>query len=94
MKRCTSCGSVYTHKSIGNEFCAINCFKFYHNDGDIDGSIHQIISKLKDYNDEVPELDTMDKVFTYKEHQALVDQWTQQDRGKCEVYIFPFFTAS
>lgn len=73
MKRCTSCGSVYTHESVGNEFCAINCFKFYHNDGDIDGSIHQIISKLKDYNDEVPELDTMDKVFTYKEHQALVD---------------------
>ena len=71
--RCKCCGSVYTHKSVGNDFCTINCFKFYHNDGNVESAIHQIISKLKDYNDADAELDTMDKVFTYKEHKALVD---------------------
>ena len=73
MERCKCCGSVYTHKSVGNDFCTINCFKFYHNDGNVESAIHNIISKLKDYNDADAELDTMEKVFTYKEHQALVD---------------------
>tara|TARA_R110000824_G_scaffold262608_3_gene451318 strand:- start:120 stop:335 length:216 start_codon:yes stop_codon:yes gene_type:complete len=71
MKRCENCGSVYLHQSVGNDFCTINCFKFYHNDGVVD-SAHQIMSRIRDYN-EVPELDTMEKVFTYKEQQALVD---------------------
>ena len=73
MERCKCCGSVYTHKSVGNDFCTINCFKFHHNRGNVESTIHQIISKLKDYNDADAELDTMEKVFTYKEHQALVD---------------------
>ena len=71
--RCKCCGSVYTHETVGNDFCTINCFKFYHNDGNVESAIHQIISKLTDYNDADAELDTMDKVFTYKEHKALVD---------------------
>jgi len=73
MKRCENCGSVYLHKPVGDKYCTIGCLRFKHNDGVVD-SIHHIISKLKDYNeDQVPELDTMDKIIAYKEHKALVD---------------------
>ena len=72
MERCKNCGSVYLHQSVGKDFCTINCFKFFHNNVEVDDTFH-IVSKIRDYNEEVPELDTMDKVFAYKEQQALVD---------------------
>lgn len=74
MKRCTNCNSVYSHKSVGKDFCTINCLKFFHNNiENEDNKVFYIVNKIRDYNEESPELNTMEKVFAFKEHQALVD---------------------
>jgi hypothetical protein len=71
MKRCLNCGCVYTVSPVKNDsYCSISCFKFMHNDV-LSTDSHLIVAKIIRYNeDDVPELDTMEKVLSYKELQA------------------------
>lgn len=71
MKRCLNCGNVYDHKSVQDNFCSVACLEFIEQEVFESDDCFAIISKIIDHNeDELPELDTVDKVVSYKDLKA------------------------
>ena len=71
MDRCPTCGVLH-EPEIFSGYCTIECLKFFNSEIVVDGA-QPIMSKIREYN-EVPELDTMEKVLSYSELKAQFGQ--------------------
>ena len=68
MHKCLNCGTLSDTNLRG--CCSIDCLKFLNNEV-FANDAHVTIKNIMQYNeDEVPELDTMDKCREYAEYKA------------------------